>query len=127
MAKVFKKRIAFRLCALALISVLLFAALPKEQVKGTLAYGVKFKTCKNVFSAEDVSVPPTTEESTTEEPTTEDRGDKPVKPEIPNTEGTILLIGFALVSMGISAAVIILTQNKKAIKIKKRGKGHENQ
>ncbi len=121
MATVFKKRIVFKLCALVLVSVLLFTALPKEQVKGTLAYGVKFKTCKNVFSAEDVSVPPTTEEVPTEEPTDENHG-KPVKPEIPNTEGTILLIGFALCSMGISAAVIILAQNKNKILKSKKSK-----
>lgn len=121
MATVFKKRIAFRLCALALVSVLLFTALPEEQVKGTLAYGVKFRTCKNVFSAEDVSVPPTTEEPTTEEPTDGNHG-KPVKPEIPNTEGTILLVGFALCSMGISAAVIILAQNKNKILKSKKSK-----
>lgn len=124
MATVFKKRIAFRLCALALVSVLLFTALPKEQVKGTLAYGVKFRTCKNVFSAEDVSVPPTTEEVPTEEPTDGNHG-KPVKPEIPNTEGTILLIGFALCSMGISAAVIILAQNKNKI-LKSKNSKHKN-
>lgn len=125
MVKVFKKRIAFRLCALALVSVLLFTALPKEQVKGTLAYGVKFRTCKNIFSADDVSVPPTTEKPITEEPTTEDRSDKPVKPEIPNTEGTILLIGFALASMGISAAVIILAQKNTKIFNGKKTK-HKN-
>lgn len=125
MATVFKKRIAIKLCALALVSVLLFTALPKEQVKGTLAYGVKFRTCKNVFSAEDVSVPQTTEEPTTEKPTDENHGGKPVKPEIPNTEGTILLIGFALASMGISAAVIILAQNKTKILTGKKTK-HKN-
>lgn len=117
----FKSRVFLKIGVFALLSIILLNAL--KPIKPTLAYGVTFKTCKNVFYSESVPVPPTTEESTTEEPTskpptgeettTEENGGAPVtNVDIPKTGGTILLVCLAWGSMLISAAVIVLSRKK---------------
>lgn len=104
-----KKHCVFRTVIFGVLCLLLFNGLLVKPVEGTAAYGVTFQTCKNVFSAEDVSTP-----SVPEEPTTEANGDAPVPDnDIPKTGGTVLLICIALGSAGISAAILIWTQKKR--------------
>lgn len=115
-----KGRVFLKIGVFACLGILLLSGI--KPIKPTLAYGVTFKTCKNVFYSENVPVPPTTEEPATEVPTSEapsaeetttEKSDSPVTDvDIPKTGGTILLVCLAWGSMLISAVVIVLSRKK---------------